>query len=282
MSAVLALLSSLVWGGSDFLGGTVTRRLPGPSVVGVSQLVALLALVPLAAVTGALDSPRTYVAPGVLAGLVGSTALLAFYRALAAGTMGVVAPIAALGVLLPVGVGLVRGEAPTAVQVVGIAVAVVGVVLASGPELSGRAGARPVVFALVAAAGFGVVIALIAQGSRGGLGTVLMTLVTMRLTSVLGLTAMLVMTAPTRGWELGVVRRDLPLLALIGVGDAGANYLYGLASRGDLLSVVAVLGSLYPVVTVLLAWRLQHERLRRVQALGVAATLLGVALLAGG
>ena len=102
MPALFALLSSLLWGTADFLGGVATRRLPGPSVVVVSQLIALIALVPVAVLTGSFDTPTTYVVPGVLAGLVGTAAIGAFYEALATGTMGIVAPVAALGVVLPV------------------------------------------------------------------------------------------------------------------------------------------------------------------------------------
>jgi len=87
---LLALLSSVLWGTSDFLGGTATRRLPGASVVLVSQFVALLGLLPVAALTGAFTTPTSYVLPAVLAGLIGTTALGAFYNALATGTMGVV------------------------------------------------------------------------------------------------------------------------------------------------------------------------------------------------
>ncbi len=93
MAALLALLSSVLWGTSDFLGGTVSRRLPVLSVLGVQQLAAVLGLVPLALVMGAVAEPRSYVLPAVLAGLVGLAALACFYRALATGTMGVVAPI---------------------------------------------------------------------------------------------------------------------------------------------------------------------------------------------
>jgi len=313
--AALALLSSLLWGTSDFLGGTASRRLPALSVLGGSQLVALLGLVPVAVLTGELDAPRGYLLPGVAAGLVGMVALSAFYRALAAGTMGVVAPVASLGVVVPIGVGLLRGEAPTALQLTGMAAAIVGVVLASGPELSGEgrhggqggqggrgreaAGSLPLLLAGLAAVGFGVVLVLVALGSRaadpviggaggsaaggGGVGgSVVMVLLTMRLTSVLALSALLVGAAPRRGWSVGVARTDLPVLAAVGAGDVLANGCYALAARSSLVSVTAVLASLYPVVTALLAYRLHAERLRGVQVAGVAAALAGVALIAAG
>ncbi len=284
MSALLALLASALWGTSDFLGGTASRRLPVLSVLGVSQLSALLLLTPLALALGALSTDRAYVLPAVLAGLVGAAALVAFYRALATGTMGVVAPIASLGVVVPVGAGIVAGERPSLLQVVGIVVAVAGVVLASGPELSvgGSSGLRPLLLAGVAALGFGTVFVLIAAGSeQGGTNAVVMVVLTMRLTTVAVLTVALLALARRRGVESGVRRRDLPVLVTIGLFDVGANSAFALAAQGDLIAVSSVLASLYPIVTVLLARQVHAERLARIQLVGVGAALAGVLVLAG-
>lgn len=279
MPVVLSLLASLLWGTSDFLGGTASRRLPTASVVGVSQLVALLGLLPVAVLAGALDEPRAYVLPGVAAGVVGPLALAAFYRALSVGTMGVVAPVAALGVVVPVAFGLLSGESPSGLQRAGIAAAVVGVVLASGPELKGGGGTS-LLLAALAAVGFGTVFLLLAEGSEGGsLGSVVMTLLTMRLTTVLLMTGLML---GARRVELGVRRSDLPVLVVIGAFDVGANAAFALASQSDLLAVTAVLASLYPVVTVLLARKVHGERLAGLQLPGVGLALLGVVLLAGG
>ena len=282
MAAVLALLSSLLWGVSDFIGGTVSRRLPVGSVLGLSQLAALLLLVPLAYGTGAVDTPRSYLVPGVFAGFAGVIGLAAFFRALSLGSMGVVAPIAALGVAVPVVAGLVAGERPSTLQVVGMAIAVVGVVLASGPELTGGAGRTPLLLAVVAALGFGTVFLLLAIGSEDDPDAVIMTLLTMRLTGVALLTTALLVVLPRRGPALGVRRADLPVLLLIGAADVGANYAYGLSSRLGLVSVSSVLASLYPVVTALLAYRFLAERLRAIQVVGATVTLVGIVLLAAG
>jgi drug/metabolite transporter (DMT)-like permease len=195
--------------------------------------------------------------------------------------MGVVSPIAALGVVVPVVVGLARGERPAALQMLGIAIAIAGVVLASGPELQGRAGARPLVLALVAAVGFGLALLFIAEGSRS---STVMTLVTMRATSVTVLGVALVV-ALARGLPrstLALGWRDLGLVAVVGVGDLLANQAYGAASRRDDVSIVSVLGSLYPVMTVLLARFLHGERLGRAQTAGVTGALAGVVLIAAG
>lgn len=287
MAALLALLSSALWGTSDFLGGTASRRIPATSVLGVSQLVALLGLVPLAAVLGAFDEPTSYVLPAVAAGLAGVVALGCFYRALAIGTMGVVAPVASLGVVVPVVLGLLQGERPGPFALAGMALAIVGVVLASGPELSGggRGGAQALVLAVIAAVGFGAVLALVAEGSGGEDGTltaVVMVLLTMRLVSVLALSGAWLALRRSRGAGLGVGRADVTVLVAIGVFDVGANGTYALASQSDLVSISAVLASLYPVVTVLLARRFHAERLVPVQLVGVVLAVTGVVLIAGG
>lgn len=282
MAAALALLSSLLWGTADFLGGTAARRLPALVVVLASQGVALVCLVPLALLLGGGGSG--VVVPGVAAGVVGPLALLAFYRALAVGTMGVVAPVAATGVVVPVAAGLVRGEEPGAAQIAGIAIAVVGVVLACGPELrgQGRGGAQALGLAFAAALGFGAVFVLLAEAAeRGGagVGEVVVTLLVMRATSVVMLGAVLLVRRADRA-RAG--RSDLPALATIGVFDVGANGTYAVATQTGLVSVSAVLASLYPVVTGLLAWRLHGERLARVQWAGVGLAMTGVVLLAAG
>jgi drug/metabolite transporter (DMT)-like permease len=274
---LLALASSLLWGAGDFLGGTISRRLPAASVVGVSQALALVVFAVVALATGELAAgmPPAGWAWAAAAGLSGLVALVAFYAALATGTMGVVAPLAALGVLFPLAAGLIGGERPSGVQMLGVAMGVLGGILASGPEMARKASGRPVLLALVAAVGFGLVLVFIARGSED---SPLLTLVGMRMTSV---TVLVVAAVVVR--SLGGVRAgDLPLLAAIGLLDGGANLTYAIATTTGLLSLVAVMSSLYPAVTVVLARLVHHERMSRVQDAGVVAALAGVVLVAGG
>jgi drug/metabolite transporter (DMT)-like permease len=284
VSALLALLSRLLGGSADFLGGILSRRIPAVLVVAASQAFGLLAVAVVAVASGAFDSPTGYVPWAIASGLTGVIGLVAFYAALASGTMGVVSPIAALGVVVPVIVGIAQGERPGPVQIVGICIAIAGVVLASGPELSGKAGVRPLVLAVVAAFGFGGALLFIAKGSRD---STVMTLLTMRVTSVtvLGIALVMIASRSRRAGTPGAPRlgpRDLGLLAAVGVGDAAANLTFGWASTRGLISVAAVLGSLYPVVTVLMARFFLHERLGRVQTVGVAGALAGVVLIGAG
>jgi drug/metabolite transporter (DMT)-like permease len=281
MTTSLALLASLLWGTADFLGGTVARRLPAIGVVLISQGFALVGMLAVATGLGAWDDDPGYLGWALAAAVVGLVALTAFYAALASGTMGVVAPIAGLGVVVPVVVGIVQGDRPTAWQGVGLVLAVVGVTLVGGPDLRRRPGAgrsgsrRPLLLAAVAAVGFGTVLVCVAHGARSSTP---MTLLVMRVTSVLLLG---LVVAGGRG-RCRPQRSDLALLVAIGAGDVGANAAMAVASTRGLLSVVGVLASLYPAVTVLLARAVHHERLQRVQEIGVAGTLAGVVLIASG
>ncbi|MGW0415153.1 EamA family transporter, partial [Streptomyces collinus] len=184
MTAFFALTTSLLWGLADFGGGLLTRRAPALTVVVASQAIAAAVLGVLVVATGGWSEagPRLWFA--VAAGLAGPVALLSFYKALALGPMGVVSPLATLSVAVPVGVGLVLGERPGAVQVAGIAVAVTGVVLAGGPQLRGApVQRRTILLTLVAALGFGTVFALIAEASTTVTGLFL-SLFVQRVTSV--------------------------------------------------------------------------------------------------
>lgn len=254
----------------------LSRRLPSAAVVGVSQacsLVLLLAVLPF------VPAPAGWGWLGwsVLAGAAGSLALVCFYRALAFGTVGVVSPISALAVSIPVVAGLLAGEQPHTLQLAGIVVAFAGAVMASGPELRGEQPVKQqaVWFALAAAVGFGVTMLAIARGSAS---STMLTMVGMRSTSVIGF----VVAAIVLRTVGGVAASDLPKLVLLGLGDVSANALLGVATTMDLLSVTAVLSALYPVVTVGLAAVLLHERLKPVQLVGVLLAFAGVALIAAG
>jgi drug/metabolite transporter (DMT)-like permease len=275
VAAALALLSSLLWGTSDFLGGTASRRAAALAVVGGSQLIGLVGIAVVAVVAGEWDSPRDYVPWAVAGGIVGMVALVAFYAALAEGTMGVVAPIAALGLVVPVGYGLLQGERPSVLAFVGIGVAIAGIVLASGPELSGGAAVRPLLLAVLAAVGFGVVLVVIYRGSET---SALMTLVGMRVTSVTLIAAAALATRSLGGLHPS----HLPVLAAMGFADVGANWASAVASTEGLESIVAVLSSLYPAVTVLLARGFQGERMQPIQNGGVGVALVGVILIGVG
>ncbi|MFV5996221.1 EamA family transporter [Streptomyces sp. NPDC056231] len=288
MTALFALATSLLWGLADFGGGLLTRRVPALTVVIVSQTMAALVLGVVVVATGGWSESGPQLWFAVAAGAVGPVAMLSFYKALALGPMGVVSPLGSLGVAVPVSVGLIVGERPGLLQFAGVAVAVVGIVLAGGPELRGApVQRRAVVLTLVAAFGFGTVMSLIAEASTTVSGLFL-ALFVQRLTNIaVGGTALFV--SVRRGGralpEVGgaaVIRASMPALAFVGLADVAANGTYSIAAQHGPVTVAAVLASLYPVVTALAARGVLGERLRGVQAAGAGLALVGTVLLATG
>ncbi|MFF5766015.1 EamA family transporter [Streptomyces tanashiensis] len=287
MTALFALATSLLWGLADFGGGLLTRRIPALTVVVVSQVLAVLVLGTIVLATGAWTEagPQLWYAVG--AGVVGPAAMLAFYKALALGPMGVVSPLGSLGVVVPVSVGLLVGDRPGLLQFAGIAVAILGVVLAGGPELRGAPVQRQaVLLTLVAAFGFGSVMALIAEASTTVTGLFL-ALFVQRVTNVAVGGGALYASVRRGGLALpeggrGVVRAALPALAFVGLADVAANGTYAIAAQQGPVTVAAVLASLYPVVTALAARGVLKERLRGIQAAGAGLALVGTVLLATG
>lgn len=292
MTALLALATSLLWGFADFGGGLLTRRAPALTVVVVSQAIAaaVLGSVVLATWSRQDADPRLWYAAA--AGAVGPLAMLCFYRALALGPMGVVSPLGSLGVAVPVAVGVALGARPGPPQVAGIAVAVLGIVLAGGPEMRGKpVRRRAVALTLAAALGFGAVMSLISQASTTVAGLFL-ALFVQRVTNVAVGGAALwasarrggpVLPSPEDGGTGGrAVLLALPALAFVGLADVAANGTYSLAAQHGPVVVAAVLASLFPVVTALTAGAVLGERLRAVQAAGAGLAVLGSLLLAAG
>jgi uncharacterized membrane protein len=276
MGAFLSLLASASWGTGDFLGGTLSRRANPIKVMVGAQGIALVALVLIAIVAGDFRLGGGYLPWGILGGVSGVIGLSSFYTALSKGAMGTVAPVAACGVVVPVAASLARGESPSVAQILGIVVAAVGVILVTGPERGGSRDVFVLGLAAVAALGFGGALTFIAIGVKHN---VVMTLAAMRFTNVM-LAGPVVLVALRRTPSPG--RADLPALAVIAATDSGANALYAFAVRQSLVSVSSVLASLYPAVTVLLAWRCHDEGMRKLQVAGLVTTLAGVALIAAG
>jgi len=275
---LLALAASLSWGVADFGAGVGSRRLSVPLVIVASQAAGLVFVVLLLAVFRPSLPTGAQLAWGGLAGAIGVLGLLAFYRALSIGAMGIVGPISATGVVVPLTYGLARGERPSTMQLVGVGLAIVGVIAASIEKYVDAHGSRigaGVGFALLAALGFGGSISALSKAAAGG---ALWAPLPMRAVGIpLILCVVLFLRPSTEG-----LRTSWRLLVGIGVCDTGANILFGLASTRALLSVVSVLASLYPVVLVALARVLLHERIAKHQLGGVVLALTGVALISAG
>ena len=276
----LALLASACWGVADFIAGLTSRRISALLVLLVQQAVgtAIAGAAVLIATEG-LPNGRGILL-SVLAGVAGAVALGAFYRALAVGTMSVVAPISASGVTLPVAFGIATGDTLSALIAIGLVMTVAGVVLASREVHDDGApagGSRASIgLALIAAVGFGTFFT-VSDGAADE--SVLWLLVISRATAIVLLGAVIVATGERPAMPS---RIDLRTLAIVGALDLAATGLYAVANTEGLLSVVAVVGSLYPVATVLLARFVLHERLRSVQLAGVVLAFAGVAAVVGG
>ena len=292
----LGLSSGLCWGAADFFGGMQSRRLPALTVAFWSQVAGALGLVAALAILG--QGPGTGpagIAWGLVAGVASGSALVLFYRGLAEGIMSVVAPVSACGAVVPVAAALLTGDQPNALAGLGVLAAVAGVVLVSRtrptartsgtPQRPGRAGrrgraggpGRVLVMALGSALGFGLFYVFVDAGTSGSRGAPLWVIAGARASSLVMLsTIALVGNRPALRWP----GRRIGQVALVGVADTGANLLFAYAAIGGNLAVVGVLGSLYPVATVVLARWLLGERLSGGQNAGVVLALTGVGLLA--
>jgi drug/metabolite transporter (DMT)-like permease len=279
LAVVLALASSLCWGLADFLGGLQSRVRPLVTVLLVAQVAAVA--IGIAFVAGSGD-PFPDLGPAALAtgaGIAGCAALAAFYRGLAIGTMSIVAPVSATGAAVPVLVGLAEGERPAALQIAGILVAMVGIVLAArepADAAPGRAVRGSLGLAGLAALGFGTFFVLIDRATEHGGAPWSLLLVRAGEVALLGVLALATRPAMPSG-----VRDATPLL-VIGVLDFSATAFFALATEQGLLSVVSVVGSLYPAVTVVLARVVLAERVARSQEVGVVLTLAGVVAISAG
>ena len=280
MGSLLALLSSALWGTADFFGGKLSKKYAPILVLGMTQAIGLLFGITLVLLSGELfgsNPPNAfgdggYFFAGAIAGITGYIGLICLYAGLSTGRMGVVSPISALSAVIPLTVALVTGEVLTTAQGIGVVIAMVGAFCASGPELSQGLSPKPIFLALGAAAGFGTAMTFMAIGSES---SALMTMVMMRATTFI-VTIFLVIRFRTVG---NFEKSEIPVLLFIGVSDFLANLLLGVATNFELVSLVMVLGSIYPIVTALLAFVILKERLHRVQYVGIVFAVAGVALI---
>ena len=286
MVYLAALASSVLYGAADFLGGLASKRATTAWVVTISQAAGLVVLM---AAVGLLPAARPIPADllwGAAAGLAGTLGVALLYRALAIGTMGVVAPITAVcAVALPVLVSIARGQQPAPMALSGIGLAMVAIVLVSQQPPATRLvqptprGGLPagVPHALLSGVAIGLFFVVLAEARQD---SGLWPLVGARAIAV---PACLLVGALGGGPPLRLMPRRVVLTAVsAGIVDMTANVLYLLASRMGSLAVVVTLSSLYPASTVVLARLVLGERLHRTQMIGMACALAAVALIVAG
>jgi drug/metabolite transporter (DMT)-like permease len=276
-AVLLALAASASWGVSDFLGGLKTRAVAVLTVLAVSQPAGLLLLGSIVLVRWQPPPHGLPILWAVLAGIGGAIGIGALYQGLAVGSMGIVAPITSTSPLIPLTVGLARGERPSSVQLAGIAVALVGVAFAGWEP--GAPGARRQLsagagLAILAAASFGS--SQVALQSAAHDDPYWATFILRVASSTLVLLAV-TRRRPGRG-PAGI----WAVLIVIGLLDSGATELFAIATTKGLLSVVSVLAALYPVLVAILARAFLHERLTAVQRGGALAAVAGAAAISAG
>ncbi|HET9342766.1 MAG TPA: DMT family transporter [Candidatus Eremiobacteraceae bacterium] len=279
MGVIIALAAAAVYGAGDFFGGLATKR---DSVLTVVPLTGLFGLA-----TALLAVPLLSPGPpsardlelGALVGVFGGVAIACLYRGLAIGSMSVVAPITAvIAAVVPVGYGFVIGERPSTIAIIGIVLAIGAVALISSSsheDVSGQAEPRRagLVEAFAAGIGFGLLYVILSQTSRG-----MWPLVAARVVSVASVGAV----ALALGRFTVPAPKSIRTMAWSGVLDMGGNVLYLLSLRYTFISVAAVITSLYPASTVMLARMVLGERLGRLQWLGVGCAAIGISLIARG
>jgi drug/metabolite transporter (DMT)-like permease len=277
LGIVLGLASSVAWGTSDFLGGLQTRRISALSVLLATQPIGLVLALVVALIVGGDPLSGREIAIAVGSGAAAVLALGAFYRAMALGSISVVATIGALGIVVPVVAGVVGGDQPSALQGIGAVAAFGGAVLvAREPDPEWRAAtAASVGLAALAGLGFGLFFWGLDAASPANPAW---TIVSARIG---GVSVLLVAWAIVRP-PLPRERSMWPALIAIALCDVTANSLFAVATNHGLLSLVSIAGAMYSAVTVLLARVVVGERLARVQRAGFALAIIGVALLAGG
>ncbi|MDQ4143478.1 MAG: DMT family transporter [Actinomycetota bacterium] len=276
----LALAAAACWGVADFLGGVTAKKHPVLAVAVLSQVAGATAMAILIGVAGISMPPLRYLIFGVAGGVAGSVGLTALYAGLAYSRMGVVAPLAATSVVVPVAVGLGSGEGLSILEATGLFLAFAGVIFVSRAADASSAGGRSGVgLGIMAALGIGTLLVALERASTGD---AYWAVFTFRSTSagllVLAIIGLRLFNRVPKIQPSGALA---PSVA-IGLIDTAANLLYSVSTQYGRLSIVAMLGSLYPVLTILLARRLLGETMSRSQTAGVCGTVVGLVMLSSG
>ena len=288
MAIILGLIVALTYGSGDFFGGQATKKSPASAVVIGSFCISTICLIVATAawaVAGDLPHPAGKdLVLGAATGFIGPISLGLLYRGLATGRMSVVAPTTAVvAAIVPFVWGIASGERPGPIAVAGAAVALVAVALISGAPAHEDmpAPAHPVSGvipgALASGFGFGVIFIMLGSTSAdAGLWPLLVARPLAIAASIAAITLVSRRHQTPIGPALVPVRDSWSLVAGAGILDVTANATYIAATQRGLLSIVAVLSSLYPAATVLLARVVLHERLHRVQVLGLVLAAAGI------
>ena len=272
ITVIFGLAASLCWGSGDFSGGLASRRTNVSSVVIAAYAVGFVLMVTLALIWKEPFPDSWDLLWGALAGVAGVLGLLSFYSALSTGQMGIAAPVSAvLTATLPVLFSAFTAGLPTLLQLGGFVLALLAIALIARPERT-KGPPKGIGLALLAGCGFGCFFILI---SRVNPAATFWPLAVARFTSV----CVLLMLMRLRRKPILPERTGVPLIVLAGILDAIGNAFFVLAAHSGRLDIAAILSSLYPAATVLLAALVLRERITRIQAIGILLVLLAIPLI---
>jgi drug/metabolite transporter (DMT)-like permease len=276
LGVLLALSSSLMWGFADYLGGLQTRTRQVFAVVLISQVAGFAVIAVVVAGRAATWPGAQAMLPAAVAGVIGAFCIVTFYLALSYGPVSIVAPVLASSASIPVVYGLLRGERPSPLQLAGLAATLSGVILVSWTDSDGhQRGRRGIAFGVLAAVLLGVVLVIFSRASASDAYWAPLVLRSFSMSTIIVIVLL-------RRVRVRVDRRGLLVIATVGTLDVVANLAYSVSTTLQLLSITAVLSSLFPVVTVALARLHLGERVTRVQQTGSLLTMAGVLLVAAG
>lgn len=266
----LGLASAISWGAGDFSGGLASKRTSVYSVVALSQFVSMVLLIFAGFILPEENIYTQDIILGALAGVCVATGLVALYTGLARDKMGVVAPVTAVvAAIVPVIFSIFLEGLPQPQQILGFGIALISIWLITRTDQNSKFQLGDLKLPIFAGVGFGLFFVLIERVSDNAIWW---PLVSARITSIC-----LVLVAAVLIQKLEIPNAyQLPIIALAGIFDTGGNVFYALATRFGRLDIAAILSSLYPAATVILAWIILKERLTLYQWIGVVMVLLAV------
>ncbi|MFN8530661.1 MAG: DMT family transporter [Anaerolineae bacterium] len=274
LAAVYGIISALAYGSGDFTGGFASKKSSVYAVIVLSQIAGLVMYALLALIFQEAPPPLEDLPYAMMGGLIGVFGLLSLYTSLSRGQMGIAAPVAGVvTAALPVIAAFVTQGLPKPAVLLGFAIGLVAVWLIARSPDAGRIQPRVLVLPVIAGICFGLGFLLFVRAS---MHATFIPLATARVFSVSGLGLFVLLTR--KPFHV-TSARALPLIALGGLLDAAGNGFFVLAAQAGRIDIAAVLSSLYPAATVLLAWIVLRERLSRTQGIGVLAALIAIALI---
>ena len=275
MANILAVLTSVFYGISDFTGGFLTKRASEFAVTGVGAAVAATSFLFIGLGTQSIFFDRIDVKAGLISGAFLFIGNVLYLRALSQGRMGVIGGTATLLVLIPLVWDIKNGQMPSTMSIIGIFITIGGVILLGAPEMKGGSGLGPVFLAAIAAVFFGLSQISIDVGSDENIfGTMLVTeLVTVVVVLVLAF------VKRTTG---GLAKNMIPLLIVVGVTDALALWCFSVATTTGDIAIVSTLAALDPIVLAILALFFLKEKMTRIQVVAIVIVIAGSAVMSLG